>query len=125
MTLFSVSSLKPKSSRPVRDKRPRSLIPTGAPRLVESSNDRAVRATTETWEAFLEMIRRSASARLALLEGWVDRDWIACPWERITGCSVTCRCSGTKTVTVEFLRKHYECLSAEIVKLTSVERLPS
>ena len=114
MTLFSVSSLKPKFRPPGRDKRPRARIPTGVPHLVESSNARASRAVTETFAALLAAVRRSASARLVLLEGRSGRDRVACSWERITSCDVTCRCGGAGTVTVKFLRKHYEHLAVEI-----------
>ena len=117
MTLFPASSLKPKSRPPARDKRPRVLIPTGAPRLVESASTRASRAGTESFAALIAAVRRSSEARLMLLEGRPGRpgrDRIACPWERLTGCDVTCRCGGAGTVTVEFLRTHYEHLAVEI-----------
>ena len=114
MTLFPVSILKPKSRQPGSDKRPRARIPTGVPRLVESSNARASRAVAETFAALLDAVRRSAAARRALLEGRPGRDRVACSWERITGCDVSCRCGGAGTVTVEFLRTHYERLAAEI-----------
>lgn len=119
MMLFPASSLKskPKSCTPGRDKRPRARIPTGAPRLVESSSDRAARVAAETWGTLLDTVRRSASARFALLQGWSGRDQIACPWERITGCDVSCRCGGTGTVLVEFLRTHYAKLAVEIATL--------
>ena len=117
MTLFPSSSMKPKSRPPVRDKRPRARIATGAPRLVESSHDRAARSEIETFAGLLAAVRRSTSARLLLLEGRPSRDRLACPWERITGCGVMCRCGGAGTVTVEFLRKHYEQLAPTLVTL--------
>ena len=118
MTLFPASILKQKVRPPCRDKRPRSRIPTGAPRLVESSSDRASRSETEAFAALLAAVRRSASARLALLAGRPGRDQVACSWERITGCDVTCRCGGAGTVTVEFLRTHYEHLAVEIATIS-------
>ena len=117
MTLFPTSSMKPKSRPPAGDKRPRARIATGAPRLVESSSDRAARSEIETFAGLLAAVRRSTSARLLLLEGRQNRDRIACPWERITGCGITCRCGGAGTVTVEFLRRHYEQLAPAIVAL--------
>ena len=117
MTLFPASILKQKARPPGRDKRVRSRIPTGVPRLVESSSDREARAAIETWAALLDAVRRSSSSRLMLLERRPGRDRIACPWEQLTGCDVTCRCGGAGTVTVEFLRTHYEHLAVEIATI--------
>jgi hypothetical protein len=120
VTLFPATITKPKSPR--RDKRPRHRIPTGAPRLVESSTDRASRASSEAWASLIEAVRRSASARLGLLEGRPDGDRITCPWEHLTGCDVSCRCRGAGTVTAKFLRDHYDRLALEIVRIASPRR---
>lgn len=118
MTLFPPSkALSPVSQPPGSDKRLRTTIPTGTPRLVESPSDRASRAPTETWDALLDAIRRSAAARLVLLERRPDQDRIGCPWKRITGCDGTCRCGGVGMVTVALLRTHYELLAVEIATL--------
>ena len=117
MTLFPATAPKPKSK--VRDERSRRRIPTGAPRLVESSTDRVARSAIEAWGALFAEVRRSSSARLALLKGRASGDRLACPWERITGCDVTCRCRGVGTVTVSFLRGHYEHLAVEIAIASS------
>jgi len=123
MTLFTASDLKPKSlvegqgpkSRRVdRDRRVRLRIPTGAPRLVESATARLERAPIETWQALIDSIHRSALARLELLKGREGDDRVPCPWERLMGCSITCRCRAAGTVTVDFLRDHYTLLAAEI-----------
>lgn len=119
MTLFPnnlkalVSAAQPTGT----GKRLRTTIPTGAPRLVESPSDRASRAPTETWAALLDVVRRSAAARLVLLERRSDQDRIGCPWKRITGCDNTCRCGGLGMVTVALLRTHYELLAIDIATL--------
>ena len=128
MTLFPAMTPKPKSKLPLRDKGPRRRIPTGAPLLVESSTDRAARASTAAWEALIDAVRRSSSSHLELLKGRSSGDRVACPWKRLTGCDATCRCRGAGTVTVEFLRVHYEHLAVEIEMLatpTSAQRRPS
>lgn len=117
MSLFTVSDLKPKTRPPGRDRR-RRRIPTGAPRLMESSGERIERLSTETWSALLDAIRCSSAARLDLLSGRAGCDRVPCPWERLMFCGVSCRCGGAGTVTVEFLRKHYAGLAAEIVQIT-------
>ena len=119
MTLFPVTTPTPKSKAVRRDEKPRRRIPTGTPRLVESSTDRAARSSTEAWGSLLTAVRRSASARLELLKGRASGDRVSCPWGRITGCDVTCRCRGAGTVTVAFLRGHYERLALEISLLAS------
>lgn len=121
MTLFPVAAkLKSRSTgRLVARDRAELCLPTGAPRLVESSNDRAARASLEAWQAMVEVVRRSASARLMLLSGRAGSERISCPWARITRCDVDCRCRGFGTVTVEFLRGHYERLAVEIAMSAS------
>jgi len=84
---------------------------------MESSNARLGRASVEVWQLLLDAVRRSSSARLTLLSGRSGADRVACPWERVTGCAVTCRCGGAGTVTVGFLRKHYESLADDIARL--------
>ena len=116
MTMFPISCPKPKSRPTARDRAER-RVPTGAPRLVESSTDRAARASAEAWQSLLDAVRRSSSARLMLLSGRPGADRIACPWERVMDCGASCRCGGTGTVTVGFLRKHYENLVDDIARL--------
>lgn len=110
--LFPLNIDKPK--RPAQDRRLRRRIPTGIPRLVESSRDRRNRSSTEAWDALLEAVRRSASARLELLRGRDASDRMQCSWQRLSGCETTCRCRGAGTVTVGFLRDHYERLALEL-----------
>ena len=121
MTLFPATVPKPKlkSKAALRDKSPRRRIPTGAPRLVESSTDRAARSSAEAWGALLDAVRRSSLARLELLKGRASGDRVSCPWVQLTGCDAACRCRGAGTVTVEFLRGHYEHLAVEIAMLAS------
>jgi hypothetical protein len=114
VTLFVASELKTKGRRPGRERRSRVALLSGMPRLVESSRARRARAHAETWEAFIGEIRRSAEARLILLEGHSKGDLVACPWARLTSCDTACRCGGAATVRVEFLRDHYKCLATEI-----------
>ena len=116
MTLFPMRCPKPKSRPTARDRAERRL-PTGAPRLVESSRGRFGRASTEAWQALLDAIRQSTTARLALLSGRSGSDQLSCPWERVTGCDISCRCSGSGAVAVKFLRKHYASLADEIALL--------
>jgi len=115
VSLFVASELKTKGRRPSRDRRPRVSLPSGMPRLVESSRARRARAGVEAWEAFIGEIRRSAEARLILLAGHSEGDRVVCPWARLTSCGTTCRCAGAATVSVDFLRKHYKTLATEIV----------
>lgn len=119
MTLFSTTALRAKPKLLSPDGRPRRRLPTGAPRLVESSTDRAARASAEAWESLLDAIRRSAAARLELYKNRSLSERVTCPWERLTGCDITCRCRCAGTVTVEFLSGHYERLAAEIATLVS------
>ena len=120
MTLFPTSYSKPKSQlkpRPVARARASRRIPTGAPRFVESSNDRSGRAFVAAWQALIDAVRRSSEARLALLSGRSGAQRVACPWERITSCDVSCHCRGAGAVTVKFLRSHYTNLANDIVAL--------
>jgi len=119
MTLFSTTALKSKPKLPSPDGRPRHRLPTGAPRLVESSNDRAARTSAEAWESLLDAVRRSATARLELFKNRSASDRVACPWERLTGCAVACRCRAAGTVTVGFLSEHYGRLASEIAMLVT------
>ncbi len=119
MTLFPSTASKPTLKTALRDGGTRRRIPTGPPRLVESSTDRTARSSTEAWKAMLDAVRRSASARLELLKGRAASDRFGCPWERLMGCDVTCRCHAAGTVTVQFLRGHYERLAVEISLLAS------
>jgi hypothetical protein len=117
VTLFPTSQPKPKS-RPIARERAECCIPTGAPRVVESSNDRISRATVETWQLLIDAVRRSTTARLSLLSGRSGAERVSCPWERIISCDSRCRCRGAGTVTVDFLRSHYASLANDIVALT-------
>lgn len=99
------------------DRRPRRRIPTGAPRLVESSRQRRDRAVAESWELLLDLVRRCSEGRLTLLSGRAATEQMACPWQRFTGCVTDCRCNGTKLVTVRFLRDHYKLLPNAIAAL--------
>ena len=120
MSLFPVTDqkkLKSKSKSKVRpdlDHRVLRVIPTGKPRLVESSTARLERAESDAWQALLSAITRSAMARLDLLSGRSGGDLVPCSWQRFTGCDAGCRCRGTGTVTVAFLRDHYTNFATEI-----------
>ena len=121
MTLFSTTRAKaPKTPALPRDRSER-RVPTGTLRLVESSADRAASASSRSWQSLVEAVRRSSSARLTLLNGRSASDRVTCPWERITGCAVSCRCGGSGTVSVEFLRRHYTSLADEIASLAQPE----
>ena len=116
MTLFPTTRGKPKA-RPLPRDRAERCIPTGALRIVESSTDREARSSTDTWQALLDAVRRSAAARLSLLSGRTNAERVSCPWAPITGCADNCRCGGTGTVTVSFLRAHYEALPDDLAQL--------
>ena len=118
MTLFPMSYSKPKSRPPARD-RAALRIPTGVPRVVESSNDRIGRAPVEAWQALIDAVSRFASARLMLLSGRAGTERVLCPWKQIMGCDVSCRCHGAGTVTVDFLRRHYTRLANDIAMLVT------
>lgn len=120
MTLFPANYSKPKS-RPTARERAECRIPTGAPRVVEASNDRIGRAPVEAWQALIDAVSRSASARLMLLSGRAGTERVSCAWKRITGCDVSCRCRGAGTVTVDFLRGHYTSLVGDISLLARPE----
>jgi hypothetical protein len=121
VTLFppTISKTKRSPSRPIARDRSALRLATGAPRLVESSTDRAARASVEAWQAMVEAVQRSASARLELLGGRSGSERVSCPWERITSCDVSCRCRGSGMVTIGFLRDHYERLALEIAMLVT------
>ena len=121
MTLFPTTSAKTKS-RPSPSDRTMRCIPTGAPRLVESSTDRSARSFTEAWQLLLDTVRRSSMARLSLLSGRQSADRVVCPWARIMDCHVGCRCGGVGTVTVGFLRKHYDSLADDIERFVRPAR---
>jgi hypothetical protein len=105
---------KPRSSTRVRK---RLRIPTGKPRLVESSAVCQERASAIAWKRLIDAISHAATARLALLKGRTGKELISCPWEPFTGCCVDCRCRGKRMVTVDFLRAHYGRLAIEIALL--------
>lgn len=122
MTLFPTTGAKSKSrskSRLTPRDRAERRLPSGTPRVVESSNDRSARASADTWQALVDAVRRSATARLMLLDGRSGSERVPCSWERITGCDDSCRCRGAGTVTVEFLRRHYEHLAGEIAMIAA------
>lgn len=102
------------------DDRPRARIPTGLPRLMESSRSRRSHASDDAWSELLAAVHRSALARLDLLSGRLPSDLVACPWQRLTDCSTDCRCGGSGEVKVGFLRDHYgkltERLAAFVVR---------
>jgi hypothetical protein len=123
VSLFSPIELKPRTRSPDRDRRAPRRIGTGAPRLVESSADRRAIADRMSWEALLDVVRRSAQARLDLLQNRASSDEMKCPWARLVACDVNCRCRGMKIVTVGFLRDHYERLALEIVIATTPWRV--
>lgn len=120
MTLFAASDFKSKArtSRPGSDRRPRRVLPTGTPRLLESSTVRRSRLGSEAWQALLDAVRRSATTRVDLLMGRKGSERIECSWKRLTGCDASCRCGGAGTVTVDFLRDHYASLVSEIEEFT-------
>lgn len=131
MTLFPTTNPKPRSRSngrlAPRDRAARRL-PSGSPRVVESSNDRTARASVDAWQALVDAVRRSAAARLMLLDGRSRGDRVPCSWNRLTGCDSSCRCRGAGTVTVEFLRRHYEHLAVEIAMIAApapVQRISS
>lgn len=117
MTLFPTPAPKPSKRLAPRARSVR--IPTGTPRLVESSSDRRTRASVEAWQAVLDAVRRSSAARLELLKGRAGNDRLPCAWKKLGGCDADCRCRGAGTVSIDFLRAHYERLAIEIALLVS------
>lgn len=117
MTLFPTIGPRSNARALPRDRADR-RVPTGTPRLVDSSTARAALASNKAWQALIAAVRCSSDARLALLKGRPGSERVVCSWERITGCVASCRCGGSGTVTVDFLRKHYAALGDEISKLT-------
>jgi hypothetical protein len=115
--LFTLGQLAPKKRRPSGGVRRSRRIPTGSPRLVESSSDRLAREDAMAWTALVDAVERSATARLELLSGRDGGDRVGCPWSRVVSCDNTCRCRGLGVVTVNFLRDHYAHLPVEIAKL--------
>jgi len=128
VTLFSPNDLRSRRRSLDRDQRSRRSIPTGPPRLIESSTKRLARADAKSWDRLVEALRQASVARLELLKNRQGSDRTPCPWARLVDCNRACRCGGAGTVTVEFLRDHYTRLPAEITKIakfTSVRRPPS
>jgi hypothetical protein len=115
VTLFAGEVIKPKRKKKLRDHQDARRIPTGAPRLVESSTERLGRANANAWKEMIDAIRRSCEARVELLKGRSGGDVMPCPWERFGSCDQGCRCAGTRTITVGRLRKHYAKLTIEIL----------
>ncbi len=111
--LFPEDLVKPKLPAAPR-KRKRFRIPTGLPKLVESSALYRERAAAFAWKRLLDAIESASIARLALLKGRTGGEHTPCPWEQFTGCSIDCRCRGKRAVTVDFLRLHYGRLAIEI-----------
>lgn len=111
--LFPDAITKPKPlASPRSGKRLR--IPTGKPRLVESSARHRERASLLAWKRLIDAVSRASIARLALLKGRTGAEHVPCPWEPFTWCDIDCRCRGKRAVTVEFLRVHYGRLAIEI-----------
>jgi hypothetical protein len=121
--LFPESPMKSKL-RPSARARKRLRIPTGKPRLVESSALCQERAAAVAWKRLVDAISSAAVARLALLRGRVGKERTPCPWEPFTGCCVDCRCCGERLVTVDFLRAHYGRLAIEIALLALPSSMP-
>lgn len=120
--LFSKVELKP-TKHGIGRKRRRRRIPTGAPRLMESSAERTDRLLSEAWMQQLAAIDRSSQARLELLKQHEGSDLIGCPWARLTPCDGTCRCQGLGKVKIALLRDHYAHLVVEIVRLVTPRAL--
>jgi hypothetical protein len=114
-SLFTVKELKIKRGR-VGERRARRRIPTGAPILLESRTERAVRMDAESWSALIDGIRRSCEARVELYKTIEDDAQLPCPWARIVTCDSACKCGGAKKMTVRALRRHYAGLVFEILK---------
>ena len=114
MTLFPMPT-KPQAR--LVDPRRGLRLPTGTPRLVESSRAREARTSAVAWQALLETVRRSAAARVDLLRGRSGSERLACAWKRLSGCDTHCRCRGAGTVSVDFLRRHYESLGTNLALL--------
>jgi hypothetical protein len=121
MTLFSESDLNAKVTEmesapmPAPADRRQLRLPTGAARFVEASRESVTRLSALAWSMQIALIQQSCAMRLELLKGRRGTDRTACPWERLTPCDQACRCHGMRTVTIFFLRSHYEHLAAEIV----------
>lgn len=122
--LFSKAQLKLPRQEIRRDKR-RRRIPTGSPRLMESSAERTDRLAAEAWAQQLELIDRSAQARLELLRLRGGRDLLGCPWARLEPCTEACRCRGVGQVSIAFLRVHYSQLAADIAQLVKPKQRAS
>jgi hypothetical protein len=118
--LFSSDELNGRKRRPPGRDRRRRRIPTGAPRLIESSTERIGRMDTEAWELLIKSVRRSAIARSELLDHRDEKDLLTCPWSRLVACDHACRCNGTGKVTVSFMRDHYARLASKIEQLVGV-----
>lgn len=116
MTLFPTTTPKRQLPQPAARDRSTRRLPTGTPRLVESSSWIRRQAEARAWQALLAQVRQSSAARLAIFGGRSDAERIACTWERLTGCTASCRCGGTKTVTVGFLRAHYTNLADDLAR---------
>lgn len=114
--LFSTELVAPDHGALARDRRGRRRISTGAPRLVESPTDRQARVAADAWAGLVAAVQGAARARVDLLRGRDGGELVACPWGRVVTCDLSCRCCGLRTVTVDFLRDHYEQLATEIVK---------
>ena len=114
--LFPVSTVKSKPRSSLRARK-RLRIPTGKPRIVESSVVCQEQASVIAWKRLIDAISSAATARLALLKGRAGKERTPCPWEPFTGCCVDCRCRGERMVTVDFLRAHYGRLAIEIALL--------
>jgi hypothetical protein len=115
VTLFVPREIVQKRRRSqLRDRKRPIRIATGIPRLMESTTDRRERVIDETWDAFVDMIRRSASARIELLASLRARARVSCPWQRLGACDESCRCGGAGEVTVGFLRDHYARLVLDL-----------
>lgn len=106
---------------------PKIRIPTGKPRLVDSSTARYARRGEEAWKLMIEIVERSAEANLDLISTLEVNDELACPWNTFTSCSADCRCNGRGAVSVGFLRDHLKYIVERIVDLTKPEtkRMPA
>lgn len=118
--LFALEELAARCSPPEAILRDKHHIPTGPSRLVESSEERRARQRAEMWEDFLEALRQASVNRLELLLPRRGDDLVSCPWGRLVSCDDACRCGGSGTVTIDFLRDHYEHLVTAVVSCVQV-----
>lgn len=89
-------------------------IPTGFPRLFDSTKERGRFAAAQVRADFFRAVLHSTLNRLELIEDALDYESLPCPRAALVTCSPICRCGGAGTLSAGAIRANYIQIVAEM-----------